>query len=328
VATGELVTELVRAHFAADPTRFSNLLNQLIATESRLGHVHVAQRLRELKAEAALDKRSAKATPIARAPRDLQRVLSLSYERTTLEDLVLPESVSRSLNQYILEQRAADRLASHGLHPRRRMLLHGPPGTGKTMTARALAGDLQLPLARVRLEVLFSRYLGETASALADIFEEASKTRGVYLFDEFDALGSSRSDQGDVGEIKRVVGTFLQLLDADDSESIFVAATNAPGALDLALFRRFDDVLEYHLPDPAAISRLISGLAHRLDVHFSSSQLGSLAERSVGLSLADVAAAFQDAYKTAVLADADAPSFAEIESAIRRRASQAADAVK
>ncbi|MGY2084229.1 AAA family ATPase [Blastococcus sp. SYSU DS0539] len=219
----------------------------------------------------------------------------------------------------MIEQRAADRLASHGLKPRRRMLLHGPPGTGKTMTARALAGDLQLPLARVRLEVLFSRYLGETASALSDIFDEASKTRGVYLFDEFDALGSSRSEQGDIGEIKRVVGTFLQLLDADESDSIFVAATNVAGAVDAALFRRFDDVLEYELPDDAAIAELLSRLLHRVGAPSSPSQVMSLAQEASGLSLADVSTSFQDAHKIAVLANADCPSFAEITQALAKR---------
>ena len=120
------------------------------------------------------------------------------------------------------------------------------------MAAHAIAGELRLPIIRVRLEVIFSRYLGETAATLTEIFAEAARTRGVYLFDEFDALGCTRLDDNDIGEVKRIVTTFLQLLDTpDESNSILVAATNVGASLDRALFRRFDDVLELEGPTPA-----------------------------------------------------------------------------
>ena len=193
VANAELISELVRAHYAGDQRRFGNLLNQFIASESRAGHVHLAQRLRDVRTEAeAAPAPAAKPAQLARAPRDLEHILSVGYSDVRLSDLVLSEENRKTLQRLISEQRAAETLAEHGLRPRRRLLLHGPPGCGKTMAAQAIAGELRLPIIRVRLEVIFSRYLGETAATLADIFAEADRVRGVYLFDEFDALGRTR----------------------------------------------------------------------------------------------------------------------------------------
>lgn len=206
MANAELISELVRAHYAGDQRRFGNLLNQFIASESRAGHVRLAQRLRDLRAEAeaAAPVLPPRPTQLARAPRDLEDVLSVGYSDVRLSDLVLSEGNRKALQQLIAEQRAAETLTEHGLRPRRRLLLHGPPGCGKTMAAHAIAGELRLPIIRVRLEVVFSRYLGETAATLAEIFAEANRVRGTYLFDEFDALGRTRLDDNDIGEVKRM----------------------------------------------------------------------------------------------------------------------------
>ena len=129
----------------------------------------------------------------------------------------------------------------------------GRPGTGKTLTASALAGELGLPLFVVRLDGLITKFMGETAAKLRLIFEVLNQTRGVYLFDEFDSIGSTRGLSNDVGEIRRVLNSFLQMVDQDNSDSLIIAATNHVGILDRALFRRFDDVIEYDLPDRARI---------------------------------------------------------------------------
>lgn len=299
MANAEYLTELVRAHYSGDARRFSNLLNQVIAAESRAGHSRLAERLRELRIEGTRPDATAKATPLARAPRNLEQILSVGYSETKLADLVLAPETRGSLERYVIEQRKAQVLADHGLKPRRRLLLHGPPGCGKTMTAQALAGELKLPLVRVRLEVVFSKYLGETASTLTDVFAEAGRLRGVYLFDEFDALGRTRLDDNEVGEIKRVVTTFLQLLDADDSDSLLVAATNTGHALDTALFRRFDDVLK--LPEPTEVQRreLLSRLLHA----WRMKPTDDVVAGTVGLSFADIRAAVEDAHKDAILGD-------------------------
>lgn len=306
MANAELISELVRAHYAGDQRRFGNLLNQFIASESRAGHVRLAQRLRDLRAEAeaAAPVLPPRPTQLARAPRDLEDVLSVGYSDVRLSDLVLSEGNRKALQQLIAEQRAAETLTEHGLRPRRRLLLHGPPGCGKTMAAHAIAGELRLPIIRVRLEVVFSRYLGETAATLAEIFAEANRVRGTYLFDEFDALGRTRLDDNDIGEVKRIVTTFLQLLDTtDDTDSILIAATNVGTSLDRALFRRFDDVLELPGPTPGQAAELLSRLMRQWKDQPDEETL----QAAVGLSFADIRAAVDDVRKEAILDGRTAP---------------------
>ncbi|WP_413450469.1 ATP-binding protein [Georgenia phoenicis] len=304
MANAEYLTELVRAHYSGDDRRFSNLLNQVIAAESRAGHGRLAERLRELRIEGTRPDTSARATPLARAPRNLEQILSVGYSDTELADLVLTPPTRDSLERYVVEQRQAQALADHGLKPRRRLLLHGPPGCGKTMTAAALAGELRLPLIRVRLEVVFSKYLGETGGTLGDIFAEAARLRGVYLFDEFDALGRTRLDDSEVGEVKRVVTTFLQLLDADNSDSVLIAATNTGHELDAALFRRFDDVLELPAPTDAQRRELLSRLLRRWRMKPTEAQVADAS----GLTFADIKAALDDAHKDAILSGQAKPT--------------------
>jgi SpoVK/Ycf46/Vps4 family AAA+-type ATPase len=161
--------------------------------------------------------------------------------------MALPEVLGARLERVLTEQRERDRLREHGFSPMRKLLLVGPPGTGKTMTAAALAGEMGLPLFSIQLDGLITKYMGETAAKLRLVFDAIQSTRGVYLFDEFDALGGERGSKNDVGEIRRVLNSFLQFLEQDDSDSIVLGATNHVGLLDRALFRRFDAVLEYSL---------------------------------------------------------------------------------
>ena len=320
MANAELISELVRAHYAGDQRRFGNLLNQVIASESRAGHVRLAQRLRELRAEAeAAPAPAARPTQLARAPRDLEHVLSVGYSDVRLSDLVLSQRNRRALQRVVTEQRAAETLAQHGLRPRRRLLLHGPPGCGKTMAAHAVAGELKLPIIRVRLEMIFSRYLGETALTLTEIFAEAERVRGVYLFDEFDALGRTRLDDNDIGEVKRVVATFLQLLDTtNDTDSVLVAATNVGTTLDRALFRRFDDVLE--LPGPTA--EQAAELLCRLLRQWSTKPDEQTLQAATGLSFADIHAAVNDTRKEVILDGRAKPRPGEVRDMLLARSSR------
>jgi SpoVK/Ycf46/Vps4 family AAA+-type ATPase len=186
------------------------------------------------------------------------------------------------------------------------------------MAAHALAGELRLPIIRVRLEVIFSRYLGETAATLTDIFAEAGRVRGVYLFDEFDALGRTRLDDNDIGEVKRVVTTFLQLVDADDTDSILVAATNIGATLDRALFRRFDDVLELPGPTPEQAAELLSRLMRQWDAQPDEQML----QAAAGLSFADIHAAVDDARKETILDGRDTPRPGEVRDMLLARSSR------
>src|SRR5690554_5978179 len=127
------------------------------------------------------------------------------------------------------------------------------------MTASVLAGELGLPLFEVRLDGLITKFMGETAAKLRQIFESTQQTRGVYFFDEFDAIGSQRGLANDVGEVRRVLNSFLQMIEQDDSHSLIIGATNHPEILDTALFRRFDDLLHYELPDEENIANALKG---------------------------------------------------------------------
>src|SRR5262249_11829392 len=185
-------------------------------------------------------------------------LLSVQMPSLRLTDMAQPRSLSERLQRVLLEQRQQNRLREHALQPRRKLLFVGPPGSGKTMTASALAGELHLPLFTIMLEGLITRFMGETAAKLKLVFDAIRQSRGVYLFDEFDALGAHRNQANDVGEIRRVLNSFLQLLEKDASESLIVAATNHPELLDRALFRRFDDVIEYKLPDSKLAEEILS----------------------------------------------------------------------
>jgi SpoVK/Ycf46/Vps4 family AAA+-type ATPase len=169
------------------------------------------------------------------------------------------------------------------------------------MTAAALAGELKLPLFTVLYEGLIGKLLGETAGRLRIVFDAVALQRGIYFFDEFDAIGSLRSGSHDVGEIRRVLNSFLQFLDNDNGPSLIIAATNHPELLDKALFRRFDDVITYSLP----AKDVILGILKARLANYSTSQVewGPILDASQALSQAEITRAADEAAKLAVLAD-------------------------
>ena len=185
------------------------------------------------------------------------------------------------------------------------------------MSGAALAGELHLPLLSVRLESVLTKFLGETAAKLRLIFDAMTRTPAVYFFDEFDAIGSDRGRQNDVGEIRRILNSFLQFLEQDNSDSLIVAATNFAGLLDLALFRRFDDVIEYQLPKPEHAEQLIRNRLAGFGIeHLAWAQIRLAIG---GLSYAELARACDQAAKDAVLADEPGVSTASLLAALKKR---------
>ncbi len=182
----------------------------------------------------------------------------------------------------------------------RKLLFYGAPGCGKTFGARVIAGELGLPLMTVRLDGLFSRFLGATASHLKTIFDEMPRRPAVYLFDEFDAVVKNRGDVQEVGEMRRVVTSFLQLMDADHSGSLIIAATNYDEILDRAVFRRFDVIVPFKLPSLGGLESLIQLRLKAFPL--KPSIVREAARKSEGLSFADVARACDDAVRTMILA--------------------------
>jgi SpoVK/Ycf46/Vps4 family AAA+-type ATPase len=185
------------------------------------------------------------------------------------------------------------------------------------MTASVLAGELGLPLLQVRLDGLLTKFMGEAAAKLRQIFDVTAQTRGVYFFDEFDAIGSQRGLGNDVGEIRRVLNSFLQMLEQDRSHSLILAATNHPEILDPALFRRFDDVLNYELPDTAQIAQLLKARLARTAVKRVTWSL--LAEAAAGLSYAEVTRAADEVLKDALIHGRERIREAEIRAMIDER---------
>ena len=205
------------------------------------------------------------------------------------------------MRRVLHEQRHLDKLKSHDLRPRQTLLLTGPPGCGKTLTASAIAGELGLPLFIVRLESLMTRYLGETASKLRLIFDAVEKTRAVYLFDEFDSIGIARGSENDVGEMRRVLNSFLVFVEHHRGNSVLIAATNHGHLLDRALYRRFDDLIELGMPNAELGERTLrERLAGQKATRLSYTKLAAAAE---GLSFAEITRVCEEAIKDMLLHD-------------------------
>ena len=271
------IVALLQSHFDGNDEQFLTIAMQAAAHEARQGHGKLAQQLREL-VDAARERNKAplrgrEPVPLAQPRGDLANLVAVRYSETRLTSMVLGPPLEQRLRRILHEQRQQHRLLVHGLQPRRKLLLLGPPGAGKTMTAAALAGELHMPLFTIQLDALMTKFMGETAGKLRLVFDAIVETRGVYFFDEFDAIGACRNAQNDVGEVRRILNSFLQFLEEDDSESLIIAATNHPELLDPALFRRFDDVIEYALPDSEIAARILENGCHLLRLLVSTGRL-------------------------------------------------------
>src|SRR6266568_2075250 len=231
----------------------------------------------------------------------LADLLAVRQPVERLSDLILDDAAATHVRRVLHEQRHLDKLKSHGLRARQTLLLTGPPGCGKTLTASAIAGELGLPLFIVRLESLMTRYLGETASKLRLIFEAVEKTRAVYLFDEFDSIGIARGSENDVGEMRRVLNSFLVLVENHRANSVVIAATNHGHLLDRALYRRFDDLIELGLPNIKLAERTFrERLAGQKSQGLGYAKLAAAAE---GLSFAEITRVCEESIKDMLLHD-------------------------
>jgi AAA+ superfamily predicted ATPase len=299
---GKILTELLEAHLSGDQHRFRKLALQLAAAESKAGHIRVAEEIRAVLAKVPETRvMPSPVVDLARPRGELADVLDGGYSDARLRDIVLSEPTRELLGRVLLENRSRAKLESFNVAPKRRLLFHGPPGCGKTFCASVLAGELGLPLMTVRVDGLFSRFLGATANHLRAIFAEMPRRPGVYLFDEFDALAKARNDGQDVGEARRILTAFLQLVDADKSHSVLVAATNHVESLDKAVFRRFDLRLDFEMPTVAQVAELIGLRLAAMELE--AGHVLRVAASAQGLSFADVARACDEAIRVMVLDD-------------------------
>jgi SpoVK/Ycf46/Vps4 family AAA+-type ATPase len=325
MATADHVKALIRSHAEGDDERFYAIAMQVAAQAARQGHTKFAQNLRDLvdqaklRAKAVSSGQKTRPVPIVQPRGELAGLLTATFPKSRLSDMALDEAIRSRIDRVLLEQRQRETILEHGMSPLRKLLLVGPPGTGKTMSAAALAGELGVPLFTIQLDGLITKYLGETAAKLRLIFEAIQQTRAVYLFDEFDALGGERAARNEVGEIRRVLNSFLQFLEQDDSDGIIVAATNHPQILDGALFRRFDSVIEYRLPSQDVAEQVMRSRLALLNT--SQVDWGEALGASKGLSHSDLTRACEHAAKNAILQHHTRIDTAELMAAlIERRA--------
>lgn len=292
MATAEQIKRLVKAYSDSNDDQFKTIVLQIAAHEAKLGHSNYARELKEL-----ITNKQSKAKVLKI---NNQNSLALySLPDNSMRQLVVSQEIDNKLERIIREYKNRKKLYSYGLENRRKILLEGPSGTGKTFTASIIASELKLPLYTVQVDKLVNKFMGETSVRLRQLFEQISDNTGVYLFDEFDAIGADRSFDNEVGEMRRILNSFLQFIEQDKSESIIIAATNNQQLLDSALFRRFDDIIHYDLPNESEIIKLLDVQLSSYDYPFDITD--RIVEFAKGLSHADIVKVCENALKTAIL---------------------------
>ena len=296
MATADQILSLIRNHLNNDDTQFRKVALQISAVEARSGHAIVARTIQELLNQ---KKTSLGTVRLVFKNKDIDDLLLQVDTYDDMTSLVLCQELKEKLDRVIKEYLKKETLSKYGLANRRKLLLYGASGTGKTMTASALAKEFNLPFFVVRTEKVVTKFMGETGQKLGRIFNFINEVPAVYLFDEFDAIGSQRGMDNEVGEQRRILNTFLQLLERDDSDSFIIAATNSIESIDKAMFRRFDDVIEYKLPDrEQRLALLREYLYTAKDLDFSSAE-----PLFDGMSHAEIKMVCSDIFKESLLND-------------------------
>ncbi|MDR3554162.1 MAG: ATP-binding protein [Syntrophobacteraceae bacterium] len=284
MARSDLLIALVKAGSAGDKRGVRAAAEAIIAEEHAKQHKVLADRLtKAIQTNGQGTHTVSPASDLSGRGRDF---IAEIMPRRRLEDIILPDASKRGVEQLIEEQQRADLLRAHGLEPRHRVLLVGPPGTGKTTLAEAIAEAVAVPFFVVRYESMIGSYLGETAARLKRVFDYARTTPCVLFFDEFDAIGKERGDIHETGEIKRVVTSLLMQVDELPSYTIVAAATNHPELLDRAAWRRFQLRLMLPLPTQRGLSAYIDAFAKLLNEPLGHSPQG-IAKRLGRVSYAD-----------------------------------------
>lgn len=296
--------KIVEGALRHDRVKVLNYTKQLIAKLEEDGEVRAAAKFKKI-----LETQNEMTLSAMGSTRELAVPVD-SESRTTLADIVYPDSnktsviLSRSnaekLDSFILSYQNADKLNSLGIGVSNTLLLYGPPGCGKTKCAYLIAKKLNLPLVIARLDSLISSYLGTTAKNIRTLFEFSQKVPCVLFLDEFDAIAKARDDSNELGELKRVVNSLLQNVDAMSSDSLLLAATNHEQLLDSAVWRRFDYKIEIELPDVNAIIEMIDLFTNGL-IELSVKEKRELAVAFSGLSGANIEEIIKKAFRNAIV---------------------------
>ncbi len=316
----ELLKRFFRAIASSDQRAIEKLTCLVIEDERRKGHKLLADQLENISKKSQNSKPTPSRKPESFAsetnpsvPDNLKSLSELpSSKRFNIplvtvipreklrHHMVLPENIEKRFRRIEREYAARDRLAHYGLCYRQKILLYGSPGCGKTLGAERLAWNTGLPLIKVRFDAMVSSFLGETASNLRLVFEDAAKNPCLLFLDECDSIAKSREDHQEVGEIKRVVNTFLQILEEYQPPSgLLVAATNLNKSLDTALWRRFDDSIEVPKPGEKELEFILKETLSAIEV--GTINWSTIIQQMKGFSAAQAVRVAQDAAKRAIL---------------------------
>lgn len=284
---------------------------KIIEEEKKKGHLKLAEKLKEILAKNVnvhagfkkeLKTLLPEGTHIPTDKRNNIPLASLIDRENLRHEMILPKNVEETIQRIEKEYVARERLAHFGLKPRQKILFYGASGCGKSMSAERIAWNIGLPFLKVRFEAIISSYLGESASNLKRLFESLKNYPCVLLLDEFDFIAKARSTGHDVGEMHRVVNVLLNLLEDYNAPGLLIATTNLEGAIDKALFRRFDEIIEMPKPGKEEILRLLKSTLSSINV---SKTIGwsVIATKMKGFSAALTVKVANDAAKNAVIQD-------------------------
>ena len=293
MATANQLKTLIKSHFDDNSEKFNTVALQIAAYEAKLGHINLANDIRKI-----IDAEKFNKPKFRNIDPSLQGLLLEIHPQEHLVDLVVDPQIKKRIERIINEFTYRDKLFRHNLENRRKILFSGHPGTGKTMTASVIANELRLPIYVVLMDKIVTKYMAETSAKLRQIFDYIEDVPAVYLFDEFDAIGGQRGKDNEVGEMRRVLNSFLQFIERDHSDSLIIAATNNLELLDQALFRRFDDVIHYQLPTDQEKIQL---LKNRLNGNISQNDIDLILPQLTSLSHAEINQACLDAIKESVI---------------------------
>ena len=304
----DLLKRLFQSHIERDEKKFIETANEIIKNEKRQKHSLLAKDLEKIVSSMPhnnfksnnFSKRYKTNIPI---PRDTEKgfpLLEIREYYFNFSDAILSDELNERLHFIVEELKDAEILNTYGLKPKSKILFCGPPGTGKTLSSKVISSVIGYPLVYIRFDSIMSSYLGETATNLRKIFDFIEQGEWVVLFDEFDIIGKKRDDPYEHGEIKRVVNNFMQMLDNYEGKSLLIAATNHQQLLDSAIWRRFDDILYFDMPD---VHRRVQLFNKYLKVLKRSKDLdiSNLSEITEDFSPADIAQTCEESLRRVIV---------------------------
>jgi SpoVK/Ycf46/Vps4 family AAA+-type ATPase len=252
-------------------------------------------------------------------PVDLDSRLSLARVEDPVHLEFMPAWTARlaePLHQLVFERQKEAALLKENLSPTRTALFTGPPGVGKTLAARWIAEQLHRPLITLDLSAVMSSYLGRTGNNVRNVVDYAKSVSCVFFLDEFDAIAKRRDDAVEVGELKRLVTVLLQEIDNWPTSGLLLAATNHEDLLDPAVWRRFETIIEFGMPEADDVRRTVR--IYLEESKLPEQWLKILGRAFVGFSYGDIERAIKRARRQAVIQDE--PLEARLRFAVAERA--------